>query len=66
MSKKKETYIEKRKVCPLRWLVFADKLTLHQVEKVYCIREECAWFLICYNLSNLAEILARSHGKEAI
>jgi hypothetical protein len=65
MSEKKETYIEKRKVCPLRWLVFADKQTLHS-EKIYCVREECAWFLICYNLSNLAEILARSHDKEAI
>jgi hypothetical protein len=66
MSEKKETYIEKRKVCPLRWLVFADKLTLHQVEKVYCIREECAWFLICYNLSNLAEIFVEILDKEAV
>jgi hypothetical protein len=57
---------QKFKVCPLRWLAFADKLTLHTVEKVYCIGEECAWFLICYNLSNLAVILARSHGKDVI
>jgi hypothetical protein len=57
-----ETYIEKRKICPLRLLAVA----LYKQGEAYCIREACAWFLICYNLSNLTEILARSHGREAI
>jgi hypothetical protein len=64
MPEEKETYIEKRKVCPFRLIAFG----IHHgdVNVQYCIKEECAWFLVCYNLSNLAEILARIHGREAV
>jgi len=49
-------------ICPLRLLAVA----VYKSGEAECIGKECAWYLICYNLSNLAEILARTHGKEAI
>jgi hypothetical protein len=62
MSEKKETYIEMRKICPLRLLAVA----VYKSGEAECIGKECAWYLICYNFSNLAEILARTHDTEAI
>jgi hypothetical protein len=62
MSEKKETYIEMRKICPLRLLAVA----VYKSGEAECIGKECAWYLICYNLSNLAEILARSREEDII
>jgi hypothetical protein len=63
-EEKREAYIEKRKVCPFRLIAFGIHHGDANVQ--YCIREQCAWYLICYNLSNLAEILARSREEDII
>jgi len=36
-------------VCPLRLIAHSKRADIDP----RCIKEECAWYLICYNLSNL-------------
>jgi hypothetical protein len=61
MSEKRETHTEMRKVCPLRLLAVA----VYKSGEAECIGKECAWYLICHNFSNLAEILVEILDKEA-
>jgi len=47
-------------ICPLRLLAVA----VYKSGEAECIGKECAWYLICHNFSNLAEILVEILDKE--
>jgi len=76
MTPKKKTPLEalkeankkkRRCICPIRWLGYVleprNVECLTRGDDIYCIGKDCAWYLICYNLSNIDKIIARSHGR---
>jgi len=44
----------KRTICPIRYLAYMA-YEYGDENSIYCIKDKCAWYHICQNLSNLDE-----------